>query len=202
VKRNSIKMYDKQGTALRVETTINDARDLREYRSAESKGGKKYWRPLRKGVSALQRRAQLSQAANDRYLDALSAVDTPIRLAELSAKHGQPKRWHGKRVRALNLLGDADADLLQAVSRGEFAIKGFRNADLRAILYPSAKTKADVRRHSARVTRQLRLLRAHGIIQKIPKTHRYVMSKHGRQLSCAIIAARHAVTAELTKLAA
>ena len=45
LKRNSIKMYDKQGTVLRVETTINDARDLREYRQGEREPrGKKYWR--------------------------------------------------------------------------------------------------------------------------------------------------------------
>jgi len=52
------------------------------------------------------------------------------------------------------------------------------------------------------VTRQLRLLRAHGLIRKIPKTHRYLLTTHGRQLSCAILAARRANTAELTKLAA
>jgi hypothetical protein len=173
LKRNSIKMYDKQGTVLRVETTINDARDLREYRTAESKGNtKKYWRPLRKGVCALKRRTELSQAANDRYLTALSSTDIPIRLAELSAKHGRSQYWKGKRVRALNLLASADSELLQAVSRGEFTIKGFRNADLRELLHPATKAAAGIRRDSARVTRQLRLLRAHGIIRRISKTHR------------------------------
>jgi|MudIll2142460700_1097286.scaffolds.fasta_scaffold23788_1 hypothetical protein len=203
LKRNSIKMYDKQGTVLRVETTINDARDLREYRTAErGPRSKKYWRPLRKGVSAVRRRAALSQAANERYLSALSAVDTPIRLADLSAKHAQPQRWRGKRVRALNLLGATDAALLHAVSRGEFTIKGLRNRDLRALLHSPAASAPERRRQAARVTRQLRLLRAHGLIRKIPKTHRYLLTTHGRQLSCAILAARRANTAELTKLAA
>jgi hypothetical protein len=203
LKRNSIKMYDKQGTVLRVETTINDARDLREYRAAENDPQtKKYWRPLRKGVSSLRRRTELSQAANERYLSALTAVDTPLRLAELSAQHGRPRRWRRKRVRALNLLGPADAQLLEAVSRGEFTITGFRNRDLRALLHPTTGSLVEQRRHAGRVTRQLRLLRAHGIIRKIPKTHRYVLTKHGRQLSCAILAARRADTAQLTKFAA
>jgi hypothetical protein len=201
LKRNSIKMYDKQGTVLRVETTINDARDLKEYRSTDD-GSKKYWRKLRKGVCALPRRAQLSQAANNRYLTALASVETPRRLAELAAKHDQRKRWSGKRVRALNLLGEADSRLLLAVSRGEFTLKGFRNADLRSVLYPGTKTKLEVRRHSGRVTRHLCLLRAHGLIRKIPKTHRYVVTKHGIELSCAINAARRADSAALTKLAA
>ena len=167
LKRNSIKMYDKQGTVLGVETTINDARDLREYRAAErSPRRKKYWRPLRKGVSAVRRRAALSQAANERYLSALSAVDTPIRLADLSAKHAQPQRWRGQRVRALNLLGATDAALLHAVSRGEFTIKGFRNRDLRALLHAPAAAAPERRRQAARVTRQLRLLRAHGLIRR------------------------------------
>jgi len=205
LKRNSIKMYDKQGTVLRVETTINDARDLREYRPAENDppGTTKYWRPLRKGVCALRRRADLSQAANERYLSALSAVDTPVRLADVCAPHGQPRRWRGQRVRALNLLGPADAALLHAVSRGEFTLKGFRNRDLRALLHaPTRRSATERRRQASRVTRQLRLLRAHGLIRKIPNTHRYLLTTHGRELSCAIVAARRADTAQLTALAA
>lgn len=202
LKRNSIKMYDKQGTVLRVETTINDARDLREFRSADSDNRKQYWRPLRKGVCALPRRAQLGQAANDRYWDALAAVTASTPLEKLTAKHGKSRRWHGKPVRPLNLLAPPDATLLQTISRGEFNIKGFRNVDLRLQLYPPTKDAAQRRSQSARVTRQLRILRAHGIIRKIPKTHRYVLTKHGRELTSAICVARRADTALLTKLAA
>jgi hypothetical protein len=63
--RNSIKMYDKQSSVLRVETTINDARDMKVFRSKEgSAQGPKSWRRLRKGIADLHRRAQVSQAAN------------------------------------------------------------------------------------------------------------------------------------------
>lgn len=204
LKRNSIKMYDKQGTVLRVETTINDARDLREYRRAESdpESGKKYWRPLRKGVCALRRRAELSQAANERYLSALSAVDTPTRLAELCAPHGQPRRWKGKRVRALNLLGEPDSSLLRVIGRGEFTLKGFRNRDLRELLCPATCSAGEKRRQAARITRHIRLLRAHGLIRKIQHTHRYVLTARGRILCCAIAAASRADTKQLTELAA
>lgn len=202
VRRNSIKMYDKQGTVLRVETTINDARDLREYRGSERNPSKKYWRPLRKGVSALSRRADLSQAANERYLNALSAVNTPIRLAEMCAPYGKPRRWSGKRVRALNLLGADDAALLEAVGKAEFNIKGFRNRDLRSLLRAPSASRSDPRPTVGRVTRQIRLLRAHRLVRKIPRTHRYLLTQQGRELLCAILAARRADTAQLTKLAA
>ena len=65
---NSIKMYDKQGSVLRIETTINDARDLSVYRTKESDPqGDKKWQRLRKGVVDLPRRAEISQSANTRY---------------------------------------------------------------------------------------------------------------------------------------
>jgi hypothetical protein len=74
--------------------------------------------------------------------------------------------------------------------------------DLRTLLYSPPTCLAERRRHSAQITRQLRILRAHGIIKKIPKTHRYMLTRHGRLLSCALAAARRANTEQLTKLAA
>ena len=65
VNANSVKMYHKQGSVLRIETTINDAHDLSVYRASESDPkGKKKWQRLRKGVADLPRRAAISQAAN------------------------------------------------------------------------------------------------------------------------------------------
>jgi hypothetical protein len=59
------------------------------------------------------------------------------------------------------------------VSRHEFLINGLGNRDLRRLRYGGeAPTAADERRRSAAVTRQLRLLRAHGLLRKVPKTHR------------------------------
>ena len=83
---NSLKLYDKQGQVLRVETTINDAAGLKAYRPvASDPEGAKQWQPLRKGVADLYRRCELSQAANGRYLEALGAVESPTPLEQLSA---------------------------------------------------------------------------------------------------------------------
>jgi len=204
VNYNSIKMYDKQGTVLRVETTINNARDMMAYRAKEGDlGGKKAWRYLRKGVADARRRAQISQAANNRYLDGLACVEHTEALGVLTAKLCEPIEWQGHRVRALNPLSTQDAQLLQAVNRGEFAINGFRNRDLRPFLFnkPATTTK-ESRQQSAAVTRKLRLLRAHGLIKKIPKTHRYLLSAHGRRAIIALLTARQANTSTLAQAAA
>jgi len=77
------------------------------------------------------------------------------------------------------------------------------NRNLRALLYnkPAADPKEQSRR-SARMGRQLRMLRAHGIIKKVSRTHRYQVTTNGRQILTAIVTAAAATTAQLAKLAA
>jgi hypothetical protein len=228
---NSLKLYDK-GTVLRAETLIRDPEDFKVYRAAEGDAeGPKDWRPLRKGVADLHRRAEVSQAANQRYLAALAAVHdtTPLRqLAEplcrpvpeparrpspvAAAEPGvavappaaQPARpARPRRLRALNPLAADDAALLEAVSRHEFLLNGLRNRDLRPLLYgPQPPDLAEKRRRSAAVTRKLRLLRAHGILHKVAKTHRYLVSEAGRRIITALLAARNAHADLLTQCAA
>jgi hypothetical protein len=191
VNRNSVKMYDKQGSVLRVETTINNAHDLKAYRPKEgdSKGPKQY-RYLRKGVADMRRRAQLCQSANKRYLEALAAAETSSPLKVFTDKLCQPMKQKGRRYRALNPFG-GDAKLLQTITRGEFLIKGFRNADVRNALFgPDTEDAVLRRRHSARVSRLLSLLRVHGLIKKIQKTHRYQLTTEGRKCLPPILVAR------------
>jgi hypothetical protein len=195
---NWLKMYDKEASVLRVEAVINDTRDMKVYRTKEGdEGGEPTWQRLRKGAADIERRAEISQAANERYVEALARVDDSRTLAELVETVCQPVKWQGQRARALNPLAKADARLLEAVNRGEFAINGFRNRDLRNLLFAKAKDGAQARQQSARVTRQLRLLRAHGLIHKVPKTHRYQLSPHGVDVINALLAARQASTAKL-----
>jgi hypothetical protein len=85
--RNSIKMYDKQESILRIETTINSLRQMKSYRAAEDDPhGPKSWRGLRKGVADLHRRAQISQKSNKRYLDDLASVEAEPSLAQSTAR--------------------------------------------------------------------------------------------------------------------
>jgi hypothetical protein len=202
---NHIKLYDKQGSNLRVETTINDPRDFKVLRrKAGDDHGDLAWRPLRKGVADLHRLAQVSEAANRRYLQALAQVQDTASLGALTEKLCRPTTWKGQRLRALNPYAPADLALLKAVARGEFAINGFRNRDLARLLYASDQelTPPEQRRQSAAVTRKLRLLRAHGLIKKVPKTHRYHLTASGSKAITAIMAALQASADSLIKLAA
>jgi hypothetical protein len=196
---NVLKMYDKQQAILRVETVINNPQDFKVYRTAEGdEHGSPSWKKLRKGVADLPRRAEVSQAANERYLEGLAALDEKTPLGALAARVCRRVSWHGRTARALNPLAEADAALLAAVSRGEFALNGFRNRDLRPLLYSTRPVgPGDVKRQSATVTRRLRLLRAHGLIHKVAHTHRYVLSDSGRKGITALLAARQADAATL-----
>lgn len=205
---NSIKMYDKAaGRVLRVETTINDPSDFKVYRTKEGDPeGTQQWRPLRQGVADLHRRAEVSQAANERYLEGLAAVDHDEPLKDLTAQLGQRVKEPGKglrKLRGLNPLTGTDAALLEVVAKPAFALNGLRNRDVVAGLFGKpAKDAAERRRRSAAVSRQLRLLRAHSILRKVPKTHRYQVTERGRLILTALHAARHASTEKLVGLAA
>ncbi len=201
---NSIKMYDKQASVLRVETTINDTTGFKSFRAPEGKPeAPKSWQRMRKGVADLHRRSQVSQAANDRYLHALASVEDSTSLGQLTARLCQAVKRKGRRWRALNPHAPADAQLIEAISSGEFTVNGLRNRDLRRLLFDDAAApKHEQRRHAAAVSRKLALLRAHRLIRKVPGTHRYHLTNRGRTSVTALITARNASTNSLTKLAA
>jgi len=200
--RNTIKLYDKQGSVLRVETTLNEVKGFKSYRpKADDPEGPLDWRPMRKGVAEMSRRAELSQASNDRYLTALGGLpaDTPLRRA--SAKLCCAVIVDGRRYRGLNPLAPDDARSLEAISRGEWLVAGFRNRDIRQALHGDESDDSKRRRQAAAVTRLLGLLRAHGLIKKIPRTHRYLMTAEGTSVIPALLAANNATLQQLTSAA-
>jgi hypothetical protein len=200
---NSIKMYDKQGSVLRVETTINDAAGFKTFRTPEGKpDGPQGWHCMRKGIADLHRRTEVSQAANDRYLRALASVENTTSFGQLTARLCRPTQHKRHRVRALNPHAPADAALLEAISHGEFTLNGFRNRDLRRLLFTHTASKPAQRRQAAAVSRKLVLLRAHHLIRKVPHTHRYHLTDAGRVAVTALMTARTISTQQLTKLAA
>jgi len=153
-------------------------------------------------VGELWRRAQVSAAANRRYLEALASVTDKTPAGQASATVCRPVVRDGRRHRALNPWSEPDAALLAAVSRGEYTINGLRNRDLRRQLWPKVGNVQPERQRAAAVTRQLRLLRAHGLLRKVSGTHRYVMTESGRKIITALLAARQADVEQLTALAA
>jgi hypothetical protein len=204
---NSVKFYDKAysewGSVLRgAETTINTVGDFRVFRPQE--GGPQddlQWRELRKGISDLKRRAEVSQKANDRLLNALASVDDSRSVQDLTRNIQKHTQLKGRRVRALSPWGQ-DRELFGVINHGEFFINGFRNRDLQSLLYSSeVKSNLERRKRSATISRKLRMLRAHALIRKVPHTHRYQVTEKGRTICIAVLTTALTSVHQLNELA-
>jgi hypothetical protein len=201
VEENSIKMYDKQGSVLRIETTINNPKRLRVYRPVNRKGRRVMsWAPMRKGVADMSRRAQVSAAANARYLQALAVVDpAPAPLSEVLDPVSRPVTKEARPYRALQPISVKDNQVFQIVMQGKFLLHGFTNRDLRnEWLGPTPEPDVMARRRqSARITRWLRLLRAHGLIAKVSHTRRYRLTERGHRTMSVAMSLRRSDIAQL-----
>lgn len=180
VKENWIKMYDKHGSILRIETVINQPREFKVRRRCCRKGREVMdWLPLPKGVGHLFRYAQIARAANGRYLDALSAVEPPSRATKVMQRVAQPTRRAERSFRGFNPALKNDVELFVALLRGEHAIHGIRNQDIRRQLFGDPRNPALRRRHANRASRLLKRLHVHGLIAKVPRTRRWRLTVQG-----------------------
>src|SRR5262249_49777176 len=105
--------------------------------------------------------------------------------------------------RALRPVSPEEASVFKAVLSGQFLLRGFTNQQLRACLAscsspPKSDTKQS-RRESGRITRRLRLLRAHGLIRKVSGTRYYRVTTQGQRVMTAALKLRDA---EVNRLAA
>ena len=202
---NSVKLYNKSGNLLRLETTINGTRDFKVLRHPNDNEQRPLcWQQMRKGVSDLHRRCQVSQQCNERYADALASAHVEQTLKEVVSPACNKIKKGGKRYRGLNPWQTEDYRLLTFLVKSEHAISGFRNKDLRYWLYPRSKDVVDQRQqrsYSGRTTRRIKLLRAHGLVKKVAKENRYMLTSKGRQFASALMTASHVDIKGLTKLA-
>ena len=184
VDSNSIKMYDKQESVLRIETTINNPRMFKVYRETTRSGRVALgWVPMRRGLADIARRVEVSRAANQRYLEALSVVNKPAPTQDVLDPVSRPIIKENRRYRGLRPITPDDASLFRAVLRGEQLLKGFRNRDLRRYLSSCDETdQVAARRASGRITRQLRMLRAHGLIRKVSRSSYYRITPKGHHV--------------------
>jgi hypothetical protein len=207
VDKNSLKLYDHLNIG-RVELTINDVEFFKVYRASQADpDGPLDWRRMRRTVADLYRRAEVSQNVNERYITAMATVQetrTVQQLVEpLSRSVNEPGKKTERKVRALNPWSQDDAKLLRTIGDPKWMVTGIRNRDLVGALYPeAAEDAAEKRRRSARATRLIRILRGHGLLQKVPKTHRYQVSEAARAVISAHMAAANANPEQLHKHAA
>jgi hypothetical protein len=178
---NSIKMYDKQGSVLRIEITINNPTRF-QVRRRKNKQSSFDWLPLRKGIADIRRRVQLSRAANERYLTALAVVGEPTPSHKLLDKVSKPVMRGHQRLRALRPISPEDSQLFDTLLDGKFLIQGIRNKDVRQQLWPSPRDKQQDRKNAGRVTRRLTLLQSHNLIYRVPKTNYYRITRLGYEV--------------------
>jgi hypothetical protein len=181
VQENSIKMYDKQGSVLRIETTINNPRRFRVRRRLTRQSPFK-WLPLRKGIADIRRRVELSRAANERYLEALAVIGDPTPSHKLLDKVSTRVIRGRQKFRALRPVSPEDSRLFKALLNGKFLIQGVRNKDLRELLWPAPPDREHERKNASRVTRSLTLLKSHNLIYRVPKTNYYRITKLGNEI--------------------
>ena len=200
---NSVKAYN-EANNFRLETTMNDPYAFQVYRrkQGEGKDTPKKLRPLRKGVADTVLRARVSQEANDRFAEHIATMRSSASLQTILEHVTKRKRKRGRSVRALEPTGK-DLALLKAIADPRFAISGFRNKDIRLLLADDPRyIGKTAKQRSGMTTRSLRLLRDHGVIRRLPKARRYMLTARGRELVTTLQAALAASVEELAKIAA
>jgi hypothetical protein len=171
----SIKMYDKFGLILRIETTVNDVSFFKHYREVEHRDGTKSKKmaAMKKSIYSLSPLRQMLFSANHRYLGFISTFDdtsTGIKnLNKISKSFVKSKRSY----KGFNFFSDDDQLLFESIASGEFTISGFQNKHLREKL----KNK-----NSGQISRILKRLHVHGLIKKVGRTYKYYLTNLGKKV--------------------
>ena len=155
--KSSIKMYDKFGRILRIETTTLDVTFFRHYREVEQRDGVRVMKyaPMKKTIYSL------------------GAIDDPSGGRRKLRCLTRTVRRNARGYRGFNLFDRRDERLFEVIARGEFQIRGMDNKALRAHL-PGLT--------SGQISRLLKRLRTHGIIKKVSRGYRYYLTALGRQV--------------------
>ncbi len=171
----SIKMYDKFGQILRIETTAKDVSFFKHYREVEQRNGEAVMKfaPMKKTIYSLGALRELLLAANRRYLEFLSALDDPSNGIDKLNKITRTVHEDTRSYRGFNFFDQDDEALFLALARGEFTISGVQNKALRA-RFPQY--------NSGQMSRILRRLRTHGLIKKATHCYKYYLTALGKQV--------------------
>jgi hypothetical protein len=184
MKTNWLKMYDKFGRVLRVETVINSAKEFWVYRTQHHHDGTSsvgsY--PMTKSVASLVDYQEQALACNRRYLDALAVVDDPAPAYQDLRQLTEPQVVDGRSYAGFNPARRDDVRLFTAVLEGDHIARGFRNAEIREPLFGHPKPLVLQRRASAAVGRLLKRLHVRHLVAKIPRTRRWRVTERGRHL--------------------
>ena len=176
----AIKMYDKQGIVLRIETTVNNVAEFKHYRTVEHRDGttEMKFAPMQKTIYSLPPLREVLLAANQRYLDFLADLDDPSDGQRQLTQLGPSRHKEGRSYRGFNLFRADELTALVALLRGEGCISGLTNRMLRRVL---------VDKTSAQISYFLKRCRVFGLLKKCGKRYKYYLTKAGRRV---LLAAR------------
>lgn len=200
--QNSVKIYNEQNV-LRVETTLNNPGDFRIWRHSDKKPDEPKKRlPMRKGIADIPQRAQISADINRRVSEQLAGMETTTPIKDQLINLTRPVHKNGRKARALDLFGK-DRELLLALSDPAFALNGITNKKLQELLRASAWANGKSGNAlSGRISRHLRILRAHGILRKMPNQNRYLLTPKGQQSVTTLSMVLESSSEQLMKVAA
>lgn len=172
----SIKMYDKHGIILRIETTTNDVSFFKHYRKVEHRNGEISFKMagMKKGIYSLVPLSKILLDANKRFLKFISDIDDPTVGIKKLEKISKSVVQNNRLFKGFNFFNEDDMNIFQAIISGKFTISGFQNKNLRLIL---AKNYS-----SSKVSRILRRLHSHGLIKKIANSYKYYLTRFGSQV--------------------
>jgi hypothetical protein len=184
MKKNWLKMYDKFGLILRIETVINQPGEFTIYRERQHRDGTRCWGyyPMPKGVGNLHHYQRHALACNQRYLQALAVVDDPTPAYQELAKLTEPTKVDQRSYAGFNPARLGDLRLFAAVLDGDHIARGFRNKDIRQALSKFNRDGKAIGRQSAAVGRLLKRLHLRHYVAKIPHTRRWKITDRGRQV--------------------
>jgi hypothetical protein len=174
----SLKLYDKFGLILRIETTVNDLPFFKHYREVEHRDGTKEtkWASMQKTIYSLPALQEILAAANRRYLEFLSTIEDPRNGRQKLDRLSKSVHNQGRFYPGFNLFNPDDEALFLGIARGEFNISGLQNKTLRRFL-------AD--KSSGQVSRLLKRLRVHGLLKKVGHTYKYYLTQFGKDVIAA-----------------
>jgi hypothetical protein len=176
--KSSIKMYDKCGIVLRIETTANDVSFFKHHRKVEHRDSPptRELAPVKKSIHSLIDLREILLGCNRRYLAHLSALDDFSAGVRALDRLTKPRKVEEKTVKGINFFEQGDSALLHALQNPKANIAGIRRADLLPDLEMFSPN---------RLSRQLRRLLDLGVIKRVTGTYRYYLTKAGRAATAA-----------------
>lgn len=182
----SIKMYDKFGVVLRIESTCNNIGEFRVLREVSHRDGTVSTdkAPLKKSIYSLYRLFTIMKAANYRYLEFISSFDDHSGGTAKLEKVSQPVKENGRSYKGLNFFEAKDLHILEVLGRGEFCAFGMQNRDVRCHLEGVS---------SAAMSRIFKRLSLHGLICRQKGSLKYFLTELGKSVIVAGLHVRNQV---------